>query len=238
MAFSDTGENTQPRNGLKRNSLVLATHSALCKRPPPSYQVLGGRSAFLRKCVWSLGGETSHPHWCLAPRRRKRSISLGQVPRSGIAASKGRHGAGWGGARRAAAGLCAWVQTRLLAQPHHRRAPAVQPPPPRPPAPVPICLLPRPRLSPRRVPPRPCLAHAVISSLSPWSPGAAGLSDAVWPLEPVCEVQISSTQTLCDRGQLLNFSVPWSPCRKTQPLPVVGEDEMCKPKRSPLNSDT
>lgn len=238
MAFSDTGENTQPRNGLKRNSLVLATHSALCKRPP-FLPGAGGKERLSQEMRVVPGWGDKPPALVLIPQEEEGEHFLRAGSKKWDRCFKGKARGGGGGVRRAAAGLCAGRDTPpgSAAPPQAPAGPDVQPPPCDP------QLLCHPACSPALgspclVPPHPCLAHAVISLLSPWSPGATGLSDAVWPLEPVCEVQISSAQTLCDRGRLLNFSVPWSPCCKTQPLPVVGEDEMCKPKRSPLNSDT
>ena len=53
------------------------------------------------------------------------------------------------------------------------------------------------RLPPHHVAPCPCLTHSIISSWSPQSPRAAGLSGAAWAPELVCEVRIGSLPTCC-----------------------------------------
>lgn len=164
-------------------------------RPHPcANQVLGDAAPFSGNACGPWVGRQSHPHCCVAPGEGRGAFPQGRFQEVGsLLQSRGR-------AEGRAEGAAVWMY--LLAQLHSRRPPSLPSPGPTSPAmgnprgPVSPGLL----LAlggPRRVWPGPRLAHSVISSLSPWSPRTVELSDAGWPLEPVCEVRISAAQTCC-----------------------------------------
>lgn len=119
MAFSDTGENTQPRNGLKRNSLVLATHSALCKRPP-FLPGAGGKERLSQEMRVVPGWGDKPPALVLIPQEEEGEhfLRAGSKKWDRCFKGKARGGGGGCGGRLLAS---VRVGTRLLAQQHHRR---------------------------------------------------------------------------------------------------------------------
>lgn len=170
MAFSDTGENTQPRNGLKRNSLVLATHSALCKRPP-FLPGAGGKERLSQEMRVVPGWGDKPPALVLIPQEEEGEHFLRAGSKKWDRCFKGKARGGGGGCAEGGcwplcgSGHASWLSS-TTAGPCRPRCPT---PALRPPAPVPPCLLPRPRLSlpgPASSLPRSC-CHFLAESLVP-----------------------------------------------------------------------